>query len=73
MEKWGGLHEVARLLVLKVRQPSRQANVTKDKKLDHVAFTNVEVEDKIPSKTYVSQDTQKWLMKLRDLDINWVD
>ncbi|KAJ9176997.1 hypothetical protein P3X46_012254 [Hevea brasiliensis] len=73
LEKWGGLHEVSRLLALKVRHPNRQANVVKDKKNDHVAFTNVEGEDSISSKPYVSQDTQKWLMKLKDLDINWVE
>lgn len=38
-----------------------------------MASTNVEGEDIIPSKTHVSQDTQKWLMKLKDLDINWVE
>ncbi|KAG8642405.1 hypothetical protein MANES_12G083900v8 [Manihot esculenta] len=73
LEKWGGLHEVSRLLALKVRHPNRQANVVKDKKIDHMASTNVEGEDIIPSKTHVSQDTQKWLMKLKDLDINWVE
>lgn len=34
---------------------------------------NLECEGKIPSKPYVSQDTQKWAMKLKDLDINWVE
>ncbi|EEF39459.1 conserved hypothetical protein [Ricinus communis] len=70
LEKWGGLHEVSRLLALKVRHPNRQANVIKDKKIDYTTSTNVEGEDGI-SKTYVSQDTEKWLTKLKDLDINW--
>jgi len=55
-------------------RPHRQANFIKDKKIDNVASsTNVEGEDKIPTKAYVSQDTQKWLMKFKDLDIDWVD
>lgn len=72
LEKWGGLHEVSRLLALKVRHPNRQANSIKDRKIDDVS-TDAEGEDKIPTKAYVSQDTQKWLMKFKDLDINWVD
>jgi len=74
LEKWGGLHEVSRLLALKVRHPNRQANSIKDRKIDDVASsTHAEGEVKIPTKAYVSQDTQKWLMKFKDLDINWVD
>ncbi|XP_037491060.1 uncharacterized protein LOC105632663 isoform X4 [Jatropha curcas] len=67
LEKWGGLHEVSRLLSIKVRHPNRQANVTKDKKL------SVQGEETSPSKTSVPQDTQKWIEKLNDLDINWVE
>ncbi|KAJ4717344.1 Cyclase/dehydrase family protein [Melia azedarach] len=73
LEKWGGLHEVSRLLSLKVRHPNRHAHTAKDKKVDSVETTDVEDEGKIPSKPYVSQDTQKWVMKLKDLDINWVE
>ncbi|KAF9681840.1 hypothetical protein SADUNF_Sadunf05G0044400 [Salix dunnii] len=74
LEKWGGLHEVSRLLALKVRHPNRQANFIKDRKIDNVASsTHAEGEDKSPTKADVSQDTQKWHMKFKDLDINWVD
>uniref|UniRef100_A0A2P2QL44 Coenzyme Q-binding protein COQ10 START domain-containing protein n=1 Tax=Rhizophora mucronata TaxID=61149 RepID=A0A2P2QL44_RHIMU len=74
LEKWGGLHEVSRLLALKLRHPSRQANVVRDRKETDVASTTAEAEDKSPSKPYnISQDTQRWLMKLQNLDINWVD
>lgn len=73
LEKWGGLHEVSRLLSLKVRHPNRQANLTKDKKSDNVACSNVNGDQKASSKLYVSQDTEKWVMKLKDLDINWVE
>ncbi|CAL2236977.1 unnamed protein product [Prunus armeniaca] len=34
LEKWGGLHEVSRLLSLKVRHPNRQPNLARDVKLD---------------------------------------
>ncbi|KAL4561349.1 hypothetical protein LXL04_033514 [Taraxacum kok-saghyz] len=60
LEKWGGLHEVSRLLSLKVRHPNRMRNSTNDS-------------DKSPSKPNVSQDSEKWLEKLKDLDINWVE
>ncbi|KAF7840161.1 cyclase/dehydrase family protein [Senna tora] len=74
LEKWGGLHEVSRLLSLKVRHRSRQGNVAKDKRIDNVASsTDVDSDNKTPSKPRISQDTQKWLSKLKHLDINWVD
>lgn len=73
LEKWGGLHEVSRLLSLKVRHPNRQPGLAKDKRVDPVAATDVEVEDRSTSKPYISQDTQKWLSQLKHLDINWVE
>lgn len=60
LEKWGGLHEVSRLLSLKVRHPNRMRN-------------NVNDGEKAPSKQDVSLDTEKWMVKLKDVDINWVD
>lgn len=65
LEKWGGLHEVSRLLSLKVRQRSRQDNLAKDKRSDHT-----DSEMKTPC---IPQDTQKWLTKLKHLDINWFE
>ncbi|KAM7496331.1 hypothetical protein LguiA_020745 [Lonicera macranthoides] len=75
LEKWGGLHEVSRLLSLKVRHPNRRVNLAnKDKKNEYVvASNNVNGEDMTLSKPHVSQDTEKWLMKLKDLDVNWVE
>ncbi|GAB4855740.1 hypothetical protein Ancab_024384 [Ancistrocladus abbreviatus] len=73
LEKWGGLHEVSRLLSLKVRHPGKQSNIAKDKKNDYVATANGEGDVKTASKPYVSQDTQKWLTKLKHFDINWVE
>ncbi|XP_065874877.1 uncharacterized protein [Euphorbia lathyris] len=64
LEKWGGLHEVSRLLALKVRHPNRQPNANgskdKDKKIDDTLP---------PSKNYVSQG----LTNFKHLDFNWVD
>ncbi|KAL2347164.1 hypothetical protein Fmac_001164 [Flemingia macrophylla] len=65
LEKWGGLHEVSRLLSLKVRQRSRQKNIGKDKRSDHT-----DSEMKTPC---ISQDTQKWLTKLKQMDMNWLE
>lgn len=74
LEKWGGLHEVSRLLSLKARrQQSRQNNPSKDKKTDHIVSPNVDSESKTPFRPYISQDTQKWLTELKQLDINWVE
>nr|KYP61888.1 hypothetical protein KK1_016400 [Cajanus cajan] len=65
LEKWGGLHEVSRLLSLKVRKRSRQENLGKEKRSDHI-----DSEMKTPC---ISQDTQKWLTKLKQMDINWFE
>ncbi|XP_023920549.2 LOW QUALITY PROTEIN: uncharacterized protein LOC112032077 [Quercus suber] len=73
LEKWGGLHEVSRLLSLKVRHPNRQGNPSKDIKIDYITSTDAGRESKTPSKSYISLDTQKWLKKLKHLDINWVE
>nr|XP_023920549.1 uncharacterized protein LOC112032077 isoform X3 [Quercus suber] len=65
LEKWGGLHEVSRLLSLKVRHPNRQGNPSKDIKIDYITSTDAGRESKTPSKSYISLDTQKWLKKLK--------
>ncbi|KAL3502213.1 hypothetical protein ACH5RR_036662 [Cinchona calisaya] len=69
LEKWGGLHEVSRLLSLKVRHPSRQASLAKERKMEVVASN----EDQAPTKPYVSQNTPKWLTEVKEFDINWVE
>ncbi|KAL1196324.1 hypothetical protein V5N11_005467 [Cardamine amara subsp. amara] len=78
LEKWGGLHEVSRLLALSVRHPNRQLNSRKDNNGNTIQRTesidtdlNSMVGNK-KNKPYVSQDTEKWLYNLKDLDINWV-
>lgn len=73
LEKWGGLHEVSRLLSLKLRHPNRQqASLSRDKKNDNVS-SNVEVGEKLACKPFVALDPQDWLTNLKDLDITWVE
>ncbi|KFK25241.1 hypothetical protein AALP_AA8G086200 [Arabis alpina] len=77
LEKWGGLHEVSRLLSLNVRHPNRQQNSRKDngKTIQRTESIDTDSNSAIISKKnkpYVSQDTENWLYKLKDLDINWV-
>ncbi|XP_042401820.1 uncharacterized protein LOC121991827 [Zingiber officinale] len=66
LEKWGGLQEVSRLLSLELRYPRKRSAIQQDEQSD-VAAT------KRPSKPMIAQDTQKWVLKLKDLDINWVE
>ncbi|XP_027340947.1 uncharacterized protein LOC113854243 isoform X2 [Abrus precatorius] len=76
LEKWGGLHQVSRLLSLKVRrQRSRQRNLAKkDKKVDQIASHDVDdVDSEIKTPSRHHQDTQKWHTELKQLDINWVE
>lgn len=74
LEKWGGLYEVSRLLSLKVRHRSRQEDtLAKDKRIDDIVSPDVDSEMKTPSKPCIFQDTQKWLTKLKHLDINWFE
>ncbi|KAI4364338.1 hypothetical protein MLD38_020446 [Melastoma candidum] len=72
LEKWGGLHEVSRLLSLKLRHPRRQAALARDKRADSAESSSSGKSEKPSSEPYVSQDTQKWLSQLKHLD-NWVE
>ena len=74
LEKWGGLHEVSRLLSLKVRHRNRKGNIAKEKTIDQTVSADVDSDiNKTSSKPCISQDTQKWLTKLKEYDINWVE
>ncbi|CAL5214635.1 unnamed protein product [Lathyrus oleraceus] len=74
LEKWGGLHEVSRLLSLKARRKRRsQDNLAKDKENDQMESPDVDSEVNTASRPYISQDTHKWLTELKQLDINWVE
>ncbi|XP_073003857.1 uncharacterized protein [Typha latifolia] len=72
LEKWGGLQEVSRLLSLQLRHSRNQSYSEREGQLD-LACSDTNGQEKMPNKPYISQDTQKWLMKLKDLDINWVE
>lgn len=73
LEKWGGLHEVSRLLALNVRHPNRQLNSRKDNGNTIQRTESIDTDlNSTVNKPYVSQDTEKWLYNLKDLDINWV-
>ncbi|KAF5189335.1 Start-like domain-containing protein [Thalictrum thalictroides] len=73
LEKWGGLHEVSRLLSLKVRHPNRQPNPAREKKSDITPPSGKERDESMTCKPYISQDTEKWLTELKHLDINWIE
>ncbi|KAF9608405.1 hypothetical protein IFM89_009771 [Coptis chinensis] len=75
LEKWGGLHEVSRLLSLKVRHPNRQANPAREKRSETIEPNDLESDENMTynNKPYISQDTQKWLTELKHLDINWME
>ncbi|KNA22884.1 hypothetical protein SOVF_030170 [Spinacia oleracea] len=73
LEKWGGLHEVSRLLLLKLRHPKRQqASLSSNKNDDDASSGSVKAEENTVCKPYLSLDTQEWLTKLNDLDITLV-
>lgn len=80
LEKWGGLQEVSRLLSLKVRHPNRQAALPppppplKEKKIGYLTTNDANGGEKPSSaKPNVPQNTHKWLAKLKEFDINWVE
>ncbi|XP_021772641.1 uncharacterized protein LOC110736661 [Chenopodium quinoa] len=73
LEKWGGLHEVSRLLSLKLRHPNRQTSLSSDKKNDNSSSDSDKSEESTEYKPYVSLDAQEWLTKLNDIDITWVE
>ncbi|WOL12300.1 hypothetical protein Cni_G21066 [Canna indica] len=73
LEKWGGLQEVSRLLSLQLRYPRRRSYAEQEGQNDFKTSHEPNGQEKISSKPSITQDTQKWLMKLKDLDINWVE
>ncbi|KAM3318110.1 hypothetical protein ACQJBY_035696 [Aegilops geniculata] len=76
LEKWGGIQEVSRLLSLEPRRPRKQADP--DDGEQQPESPSAAAATKHPSsskadKASVPLDAQKWLLKLKDLDINWVE
>ena len=73
LEKWGGLQEVSRLLSLELRYPRRRSDAEQEGQNDLKASDEPNGQEKMSNKPLIAQDTHKWLMKLKDLDINWVE
>lgn len=72
LEKWGGVQEVSRLLSLKLRRPRRQGDLDDESRSESPSEMTKKHGVK-PDKGNVSPDAQKWLLKLKDLDVNWVE
>ncbi|CAA6663806.1 unnamed protein product [Spirodela intermedia] len=73
LEKWGGLQEVSRLLSLELRNPRRLPDPSAERSRGAAAASEEADRQENAGRPFVSQDTQKWLMKLKELDINWVE
>ncbi|KAL5210491.1 hypothetical protein ABZP36_006114 [Zizania latifolia] len=72
LEKWGGVQEVSRFLSLELRRPRRRANSDDESKAESPnAVTNKHASKQ--DNPNVSPDKQKWLLKLKDLDADWVE
>nr|CAB3492538.1 unnamed protein product [Digitaria exilis] len=74
LEKWGGVQEVSRLLSLELRRPRRRTDSDDDRQSESPAGSDMTMKHGMkPDKAKTSPDAQKWLLKLKDLDINWVE
>ncbi|KAK3145542.1 hypothetical protein QOZ80_3BG0254230 [Eleusine coracana subsp. coracana] len=72
LEKWGGVQEVSRLLSLELRRPRRRADSDDERQSEPSSYTTKKLRIK-PDKSNTSPDAHKWLLKLKDLDVNWVE
>lgn len=72
LEKWGGVQEVSRLLSLELRYPRRQADPD-DERQSESPSGMMKKHGVKPDEGNVSPNAQKWLLKLKDLDVNWVE
>ncbi|RLN41713.1 uncharacterized protein C2845_PM01G25560 [Panicum miliaceum] len=74
LEKWGGVQEVSRLLSLELRRPRRRADSDDERQSESQAVSGMTKKHGIkPDKANLSPHAQKWLLKLKDLDVNWVE
>jgi len=74
LEKWGGVQEVSRLLSLELRRPRRRPDSDDERQSESQAGSGMTKKHGIkPDKANMSPDAQKWLLKLKDLDVNWVE
>ncbi|KAJ6798500.1 Uncharacterized protein M6B38_212265 [Iris pallida] len=72
LEKWGGVQEVSRLLSLELRHQRRRRSDPERSNQDSDASRDKNGQEMFTGPT-ISEETQKWLTKLKDLDINWVE
>jgi len=74
LEKWGGVQEVSRLLSLELRRPRRRPDSDDERQSESQAGSGMTKKHGIkPDRANMSPDAQKWLLKLKDLDVNWVE
>ncbi|XP_051177158.1 uncharacterized protein [Lolium perenne] len=74
LEKWGGIQEVSRLLALEPRRPrKRSADSDGEKQPESPPPTAAVKHPSKLDKPSSPLDAQKWLLKLKDLDVNWVE
>eukprot|EP01018_Ginkgo_biloba_P039405 Gb_13138 [translate_table: standard] len=71
-EKWGGLHEVSRLLRLKVRHP-RPSNSIEEEKDMFKSFKDFHFHDKMSYKSRMPHNSNKWLIMIDELGTNWIE
>ncbi|TVU44015.1 hypothetical protein EJB05_03439 [Eragrostis curvula] len=72
LEKWGGVQEVSRLLSLELRRPRRRADSDEERQSESPSGMMKKYRIK-PDKSNTLPNAQKWLLKLKDLDVNWVE
>uniref|UniRef100_A0A0A9GDR8 Uncharacterized protein n=1 Tax=Arundo donax TaxID=35708 RepID=A0A0A9GDR8_ARUDO len=72
LEKWGGVQEVSRLLSLELRWPRRRADSDDERQSESPSGVTKKHVIK-PDKPNTPPDAHKWLLKLKDLDANWVE
>ncbi|CAN6302868.1 unnamed protein product [Urochloa humidicola] len=74
LEKWGGMQEVSRLLSLELRRPRRRADSDDERQSESPAGSGMTEKHGIkPHKPNMTPNAHKWLLKLKDLDVNWVE
>ncbi|CAM0877825.1 unnamed protein product [Alopecurus aequalis] len=75
LEKWGGIQEVSRLLSLEPRRPRKPAaDSDSERQPESIAAAAAKhPASKAEKPGTAPVDAQKWLLKLKDLDVNWVE
>lgn len=72
LEKWGGVQEVSLLVSLELRRLRRRADSDDERQSESPSAMTRRHRIKM-EKPNSLPDAQKWLLKLKDLDVNWVE